>query len=338
MMRVSIICFSLLLLVLAGFGIAENPQLPIQITNDLYWISYQTTDSTNTKVVTFLMQIDSTGKVVRAPEQVSGGLTISQHGANQINLWDCCAAGERAVIDKGTLNVVKTVQTNIEDVSYATQKAHGNFVTYTYSDSYKPSLKFFRVSPTGVPSGATWVMTSENGSECEFLQSICPSGAISSDGRTVLWFVNGFFGSSLSIQPLKRSGKPDGSERFVTEGGSRLYGGAVSNVLPDGRVFVVYVANGGDAALPQLFLQAVDRQTGKKAGDSILLKKRFKPDYYSATLVIDPSAHFIVYRSGKRKAGSLRFQALDATGHPSGKATLLVKLTGSPSGISLLKD
>lgn len=325
MTRVKTLCLSLLFLFVAVFMLAKSTQAAVPNTNDLYWISYGTFNPTDGNAQ-FLMQIDSTGKIVRAPKKVSKdfGPTISEAGPNTINLW---GFNQRTIIDKKTLSVVKTVKTGIAYVNEVTQKAQQNFVTTPYlsNDSRTPTLQFFGVSPTGVPNLAnTWVISSEG--DCS-LNYRCPSGAVSSDGKMIFWPLPRFFETGspgTSIQLLTNSGRSNGAKKFFAAAGSGpVFNGVVSNVLPSGRVFAVY----GQGFPGQLFLQIIDAQTGNSIGDGILLAKGLN----NSSFAIDPLGQFVIYARKK-----VMFQALDATGHPSGAAKPLV--SGSLTGIDILKD
>lgn len=331
-MRVKELCLSLLFFCVTTFAFAKDPQLAAQNNSDLYWLSY----AANAQGA-ILMQIDSTGKIVKAPRLVSEvfGPTISLNGPNRINVW---GNKRRAVMDEKTLSIVNTVKTTIggPDIyggsrgpDFVTKKPGNNFAVIA---EYHQSLKFFGVSRTGVPNGTIWKISSSQKGLCG-LATDCLPGIVSSDGKTVFWSTTStFYVWDLYIQSLLDTGTPDGFQKLFGHEEGRLEDADISNVLPGGQIYAIYVVSG-----TQLILQAVNAQTGQRIGDRVLLgKKRFGS--FSNAIAIDPLGRFVVYGySNEQNVAFTAFLALDATGHPRGPAKVLVRKV-FPRDIHLLKD
>src|SRR5262245_28580979 len=139
----------------------------------------------------------------------------------------------------------------------------------------------------------------------------------------------------LFIQPLSETGRPEGSERLVTNH-ENADSGAISDVLLDGKIYLVYLLRpGNNNHTRELFLQAVDAQTGQRIGDKILLKKaQFGLPYFA----IDPLGRFIIYpHQNAQNVHFLSFLALDETGYPIGASKVIVRKADAYD-IHLLKD
>lgn len=337
-MRVKLLCLSFLFFCVDTFAFAKNAQVAAQNNSDLYWLSYS-----GNKQGTFLMQIDSTGKIVRAPRLVSEvfGPTISLNGPNRINVW---GDNRRAVIDEKTLSIVQTVKTTIggPDIyagsrgpDFVTKKPGHNFAVI--AERYQ-SLKFFGVSRTGVQNRATWTISSSSPQKglCGFLTDCIP-GIVSSDGKTVFWSdwkptTTDAALYSLYIQSLLDTGRPDSLLKLFGHEEGQVVDADISNVLPGGKIFAIYVVSE-----TQLILQAVNAQTGQRIGDRVLLGKR-QFGYFADAIAIDPLGRFVVFgHSNKQNVGFTSFLPLDKRGHPSGPAKVLVR-KDFPRHINLLKD
>lgn len=311
-----IILFSSLVTLIAVSVLAATGSAgAIQSKPDLYWLTY----IQNGKGV-FLMEIDSTGKVIKAPVFMGNfGPAISRNGTDKINLW---TFKKREEIDKKTLAVVKTVNTKIFGPNSVTDKLQKNFAVT--AGSQEPTLRFAGVSPTGTPNGATWKI--DSGLRCDRFG--CASGVVSSDGKMILWVEFSLLSpGGIFIQPLLDTGRPNGSHKIVSN--DSVSNGTLSNVLPDGKIFLILQES------DELVLQIVDAQTGQEIGDKILLRHAnfgFRP------VGIDPLGHFVIYSyKNQQNVHFLSFQALDATGDPSGASKVLLRKVDAYD-IHLLKD
>jgi hypothetical protein len=305
MMRIKRLLSIFLFVCLTSYAYAQSHA--VVTAPELFWVSYN--KNPGPACCSYLMQIDSFGNVVKRPIQISGGPTISSHRAGKINSW---RDGSRDVLDEQTLTVIQTVNTGIDEPILVTQKSNHNFAILEGKQSL--SLNFVPVSANGNRTGKSHVV-SYNGdiSDCHLIDWVwCEPGLVSADGKLVFWSIASLLGNGGTyFQLLDNRGRPQGQQKQVNIGAL-----AVSNILENGSAFVIYIGGEG------LTLQAFNPSTAQKSGIPILLAK--KGDIHS--VAVDPLARFVLYSYKQpHKRGFLIFQALDATGHPSGKPRVLVK-------------
>lgn len=133
------------------------------------------------------------------------------------------------------------------------------------------------------------------------------------------------------LQPLKKDGRPNGKSVISVEGKS-INPMDISNPLPGGKRYLLYTNEGTPGEAP-LLLQVLDAKTLGRIGDPIRIVQMGST--YQG-VVIDPSGRFLLYHKAMLD-DSLVYQALDATGHPSGQPKVISE-GNFQLGLDILKD
>jgi hypothetical protein len=122
----------------------------------------------------------------------------------------------------------------------------------------------------------------------------------------------------LFIRPLNPLGIPIRDASFVDKTvpfASRdinLFSSAdITEILPGGRRFVVYVKSHTYSFGETLLLRKVDSATNIRLGEAIVL---YRTEQIYGNVKIDPRGRFIIFGG----SGDLSYLALDSEGHPSG--------------------
>lgn len=304
-----------------------------------------------------LMKIDALGNVLIPPTVVvrnssqytvrpDAGAALADNGMGGLNLWIPTRRGQltgylyRAVIEKRSLKLLSFRQTGIRTVNrehlQVTQSGPAHFLA-TQTLHVNPERSFYvgyALSPDGRLLGGRWLLTPGQASCYD-----CGMG-VNSGGR-MFYFAERQEGPSrhrVMLQPLDESGHPKGSPYEVAKA-ERLYLQDVSGIIQSRWRYVLYAVD-APSELPgePLFLSVVDTRTHKTVGDRIRVATGAGTIGQNAA--IDPLGRFIVYRPlrfGQHSSVDwLIFQALDATGHPSGEPKVIA--TGVNAGIDILKD
>jgi hypothetical protein len=346
----------LVLIVLFDFNFAETARL------DLYWISYQGVSSADFCCPIHLMQMDEFGNVIRQPKVIipQGKLGEAQisatalalEGSETIGVWVARRNSRiiRALIDKKTLSLISINPTNAKTTNperiQVTQRKMDNFLTISTRALDGEVITAFGLRSNGTLNGTRWELSPVyigNQVQCEFISGC--GGGVSSDGKFAFFVTDPpSFRTNLVLQRLDSRGRTMGNAVIAASQNIPIGGiGSidVTNTLPDGRKFVVYVskrtASSDNDGPDILSLRYVNPKTGAPLGAPILLKT-FTKSQTGQTVAVDPSGRFVVFtvaESGNRQL-LMFFQALDATGHPSGSWKLLTE--NAFSGIDILQD
>ena len=326
---------------------------PFAFATDQYWISFSGLALEHYPgYPKYLMKIDALGNVVVPPRMVLGrilagggplgtGSAISSNGG-LLNLW---VAGlpqgayvqslYSVVIRKDTLKVVSRHKTPVSVVNTdhfgVTNNPSNNFLAVQVLEPPFQNVVVrnvgYALSESGaVLPGVSWFFSSPPTS--------FSSMNVSSAGKVLLFEnpIQGHRARWVMLQPLGANGRPVGSPVTIAKG-QYIDALDISNTLPGNRRFVLYrVLFGvhGGAFHHALFLQVVDAKTLQNIGGRITVAYNVGDPYQQAA--IDPVGQFVLYGE------LLRFQALDATGHPSGLPKSILPDQPAAGGIDILKD
>lgn len=344
--------------------VTMNLDLWVYAGPDNYWVSYE---GFITKYgphppggPKYLIKIDVLGNIVVAPRKVidnsptysspqGASTAISNKSSSQLNMWvpgrlriikglyQSCLF--RAVIDKQTLNVVSFRRTSAVTLDYTqaqvTQKVRDNFLVIAIGEARPEDDRYegLRLSPIGALSGQQWRLTS-NGTQ---VRDGYAESAISSDGMVFLFTETissetGLDVIRLRFQRLGVKGYPIG-EVGVVPLRREISLLDVSNRIADNRRYILYGVRGRFPGDNDLYLQVVNSKTAEKLGSPIRVGNHSNSSPRGA--IIDPSGRFVIYATSV--IGSLVYQALDATGHPSGFPQTVVT-SDVEGGLDVLKD
>src|SRR5262245_36699759 len=319
---------------------------------DFYWITFSG-DSDNDPV--FLMQIDSSGNVIRAPKAVFGAARFgSQTGAtalgkngNKLNLWHW---GGKDILYRGLINTstmasaglkqVPTVITTDDDTLQVTQKGSKNFLIVE-----EPGRQLFAVpvAASGLPSGKPWELAPK-------APRVNDEGSIAPDAGAVITNrnvpdVKRPPADEVYLQLLNAEGKPRGNPQLLATI-QDIEATDVTNALAGGKRFVVYVADKGTAPPDnKLFLQVVNA-SGSKVGAPSLINVPPTRDQDDQNVAIDQDGHFVIFTIGGNNFGCtgkdiLVYQALTPAGKKSGPLKAIAKcgfVRGDIINIDMLKQ
>jgi hypothetical protein len=307
----------------------------------VYWIVFKHNNSLSTQQI-FMMQIDGLGNIIVPPKpvvpvnaigrQIRGALAIAKAGSDKIVLWinkrpQSSKSGfvHKAVVTNpglGFLGIHKTgVQTSNVDWLSVTQKPAANILAVVTRSKEEHFLSAFGLTLQSL-NGSHWLLSPPI---CQdFCERLFGGGTVSSDGRFALVAS----ARRLFLQRLDGAGKPLGDAELLNTmalaHNTPYYTGAdVTGPLAQSRRFVVFgtEAAGNDQDAARLYLQIVTN-LGEKVGDRIVLLGDIHAYANQGSCVaVDPRGRFVLYAVGGTHLGdqALVFQALDATGHPSGQ-------------------
>ena len=309
-----------------------------------YWISYTRPLHAGGRPK-YVLQIDSTGSILQGPVKViqsrslGGSATaIAKNENGNLILWIPGTGSRnpledtpiyRTVINPRTWQIgpikktpIKTSNTS-EPLS-VTHKEQNNFLT-VHSDSEGELFSGKLISNRLTSSWST-----SNSSIELFTETNGRAGGVSSDGGLAFVSLDTDSKDKILAQPLGPQGKPSGPRQTITNNGGNWID--ATRPLAGNRRFLIYhgLLNNGLGG----FLQVLQADSATKIGNRILLFKDLNEGVL--TCVIDPRGAFILYAAGE----SIRFQALDATGHKSGtpKEILNTGGTGFIGGMDIVEE
>lgn len=279
-----------------------------------------------------LMKIDALGNVLIPPTVVvrnGGGYTnpggagaaLFDNGNGTLSLWIPTLAPRagllhhvyRAVIDKRSLRLIFLRETGIQTVNRErlglAQRGPAHFLADEGQILKDERVLYVahQLSATGALDGQHWLLTAP-APPC----GGCGMG-LAAAGRT-FFFTSGRQEpeqETAMLQPLDDTGHPKNSPYPVARA-RHLYLQDVSDQLSASRRYVLYSVLAQRVGQP-LFLQVVDTTARMPVGDPIGVGRI--SDGVGQAAVIDRLGRFVVFCS---PYDFLVFQALDATGHPSG--------------------
>jgi hypothetical protein len=317
----------------------------------LYWICYSDFYKSHSK---FLMQIDSSGKIVKSPklltlpfefDSVASALAMSHSGDGNILVWFAGKGGNifRVFISKQNLNVIEMnkidLHTGLIQSFATTQKPEENFLALKTTGK---GLTAFQMYSSGFPVlfKRPWPISPSAIGDNH--QGFAPQQVgVSSDGRVSFWVKTHPEEPKLFVQPLDQNGRIGDTATFITsvfEAGVGAFGGIdISNPLPGKRRFLVYAyapEERGGSIFDHIYLQVIDSDSGAKIGPRITL---YNPQggYLNSTsqnVAIDPLGKFIVFEDN-----NLFFLKLDSHGKKNGLLKNLV-MDQTISGIDILLE
>jgi hypothetical protein len=315
---------------------------------DTYWISYTGFNDVDRPDPNqpaspggpkYMMKIDVLGNVLIPPTKIDtkstgyrspsfGGTALSRvRQGTRLAMWfphyHELANGNhvvwKAIIDKSTLRIASLEKTEVRagniTVISAKQRAKRNFVTVEYYTG-PPDFRHLMLAYSARNPANSWLLQ-----ECLF--GLCTFG-VSADGK-VFYYSQRNSGQTridLIFQRLDRRGRPTGNPEVVASG-SDPFVIDVTSVIGNKRYFVY--GNNNSSVL----LQVIDAKTGKKVGDKI----RIANNTTIQAGAIDPLGRFVIYYSAKGDINPIYYQALDATGHPSGSRKQIA--TGFGGGLDI---
>ncbi len=357
-----------ILLFLLFLFLACPLSLRAETTSPKYWISFSNDEGV------WVMKIDSAGKIILPARIVIdkkslgfrafNTLALSKNGTTRLTIWGVDYDQrqiERLIIDDDTLRLVSIRKSRVHTENRfhgsVTQTAKNNFFLVQKSQDTSSLLYGYAVSSTGRFMGDRWLLSEEpvglNGCEEPYCH-----GSVSSDGRVLVLIHRGLPDTPLSqlfFQRLTRSGKPAGTPVLLQElqnccGG--LINPDLTNRLPDGKRFVVYVSAPQDfsSLIPNsVFLQPINSTTGTLIGSRKTLIPESDDLFLDVAiqgLAIDPKGQFVLISARAANLRGLLFLALDESGNrlghlannaqPKGKAAWL--FLGIAQGIDILKQ
>jgi hypothetical protein len=266
----------LLLLLIAAPLIADEYWLSLGADNDV--------DHPN-----YLMKIDETGKVLVPPTVVvprsmvadfdSGELptALGQGSKGRLILWignDDRQVVYRALIDKKTLKLLSL-----------TKVLTGYDFNFLQSNQAASPFLFYE-KKSGITSGA---YTEGNG---KVIGALNPNprtngnvdkGSVSADGTMVVVDDD----NNIYMNPLNPQTGRAGDPRTVVFSDTNDVD--ITNILPNGRRFVVYYESSDSV----YYLQVINGLTGQRVGSPILLSSR-EPSEEDQEIAIDPLGRFVV--------------------------------------------
>jgi hypothetical protein len=323
-------------------------------TKDLYWIAFIHNNSLSTQQI-FMMQTDGVGNIIVSPKpvvpvnaigrQIGGALAIAKAGSDKIVLWinkgpKPYGPGfvRKAVVTNPDLRFLGIHKTGAQtsDVGWlsVTQKPAVNLLAVVTRSKEEHFLSAFGLTLQSL-NGSHWLLSPPI---CQdFCEGLFGGGTVSSDGRFALVAS----GRKLFLQRLDGAGKPLGDAELLNTMALARFtpyyiGADVTGLLAQGVRFVVFGTHDQDAA--RLYLQVVTN-LGKKVGDRIVLLGDRRADAsHGSSVAVDPRGRFVLYAVDGTHLGDnvLVFQALDATGHPSGQPRAIAYDVSS--GIDILKE
>ena len=319
---------------------------------NFYWITFSG-DSDNDPI--FLMQIDSSGNVIRAPKAVfpaarfgsqTGASALGKNG-NKLNLWHW---GARNILYRGLINtstmtaaglkIIPFVTTSDDDTLQATQKGSKNFLIV---ETFGRQLEAFPVAASGLPNGKIWEL-SPKAPRVNDEGSIAPDAGVVITNRNVP-DVKRPPADEIYLQLLDANGKPRGTPKLLATI-QDIEASDVTNALADGKRFVVYVADKGTVPPDnKLFLQVVG-PSGSKIGAPALINVPPTRDQDDQNVAIDQDGRFVIFTIGGNNFGCtgkdiLVYQALTPTGKKSGPLKVIAKcgfVRGDIINIDMLKQ
>jgi len=355
-----ILCLVLTFLPLISAFSADQTMFTESQKTDLYWVSYQGSNKTGGCCPILLMQIDQFGNIVRPSKVVipqgkigipnRSGTAIMGLDQQNLEIWAAHRQTDilRAKINKETLITISVKKTLVKTSNgsriQVTQRKEKNFLTISTATIDGDVLSAFGLQD-GLFDGTRWHLSPEflgDQGQC-FSLSGC-GGGVSSDGQTAFYVLDPTGPKTdLAVQPLGPRGRIHGDAAIVgtTKGGHGIRAADVTNILVEGKKFVVYVAArylGPHNDLPdKLFLQIIDAKTGHPLGDRIDLRT-IAGAAVGQSVAIDPLGRFVVFThfNPTTLSNEMSYQALDGTGHASGPLKLLD--ANGFSGIDILKD
>jgi hypothetical protein len=300
-----------------------------------YWISWSH-HGTNDD---YLMAINQFGDIVVQPKLIFNthchSTSIASISGSKLVYFANDDDVFRGVVDKNTFAVSgpSVVLHSSDDSSLQiTQGASTFFLSAETTDEV---LRGFKLNSKGKPSGSTFRLSprTDGGNDV---------GGVSADGRMAFSVDEDGPQDKIYLQPLKVSGLPEGDPALAASADD-INDVDVSNVLPGGNRFLLY----RDNTAKRLILRVVDATTGANKGGTIDLGAT-DPDHEDQMVAIDPLGGFVLFSDDVQPCdvSGLFFQALDATGHGSGKRKEIIgcgfiNSTGNihgQRGFDVLKD
>lgn len=339
---------------------------------DRYWISYQgKAVGFQPAGSIYLLQINALGQITTGPIRVVSGFmfhhgtastAIELNGRNNLTIW--IASEElpslhgfiyRGLIrkrDHVLLHFTKTpLQTTNARFIQVTQRATENFLMFRgITPIGQDNLVGYRILPNGLLTGRFFAASPNVLGTDNCRVSGC-GGSISADGLAVLQ-LNSLIPNFKDViyERLKFHGRHTEVRTLV----ARVHGvyssissADVTNPLSGSTRFVAFLSTLAElhsSDPSKLFLQPVESLTGRAIGDKVLLSTFFFGG--GQEIAIDPLGRFVVYILAlpldhpsppfSPDLYGLVYQAVDATGHPSGRPKLLTRR--AYSGIDMVKD
>lgn len=254
---------------------------------DQYWLSLGADNEGNHP--NYLMKIDETGKVLVPPTVVVPRSSVADPGDGEL----CTALGQgskgrlimwigndsrgvvyRALIDKSSLKLLSL-----------TKVFTGNDFNFLQSNQAASPFLFYE-KKDGVTSGAS---TDGNG---KVIGTVSPNprtngnvdkGTVSADGTMVLVDDD----NNVYLNPYNPQSKMAGDPRTVVF--EDVNDVDVTNVLPNGRRFVVYYSEPDTL----YYLQVIDGATGQRVKSPIPLTD-LPPSEEDQEIAVDPLGRFVV--------------------------------------------
>ena len=295
-----------------------------------------------------LMLIDSIGNVLIPSQKVVPqsvvrtnfhAPTALRRSGGRLTMWTVNRNETiiRVKIDKKSLKVISVQNIGIVVGNsmrlQVSQRDIDNFLVTDLASQLGVTPTGFHLNDKGAFTGE---MTSLFRSEFDCFDGFDCGPSVSSDGKMAILGYKENKIATLLLQPLTSSGSPKRGSVVVLSGGKGLRAASLDITNPmSGSRFLVYV-EAKFGAHQTLYLQVVSANTGTLIGSRIQIANGLATAGQS--VAIDPLGRFVLYTvSNFPLIGTqLMFQALDATGHPSGNPKQIASKVDS--GVDILKE
>ena len=348
MLGIKIFVFVISLLLMVVLPLKAQEHTPVtgsaaQIQNvDSYWITFSGDCGCDDF---YIMKIDQLGNILVPPKAVlaiadvgANTAALSKNGTSKLNLYYWNKAGKlsRVILDNTALNVLSKKNTKIAtkdgEFLQVTQKDKGNYIL---GERLTGPLALYQISSTHVPKNPGWDIDA-NITMTDDEASMSADGLVVATNRSDL---DANTPDQLFVQLLDDKGVPQGSAKLIAKY-TDIEATDVTNELPNGIRFVVYVVDSGTTPDDKLFLQKID-STGNKKGNKILINTPPNREENKQTVAIDPLGRFVVFTIQGDKFGCygqdiLMYQALADTGKKSGPLKVLAGCNYSSDDIQSL--
>jgi hypothetical protein len=292
---------------------------------DTYWVSFNGDDGHGI----YMMQINETGKILRAPlevvteaaiENCDCSTAIGNHG-EYLYLWITNEEShlfgvhvEKETVKAESKPKIFPTLINTDDVLACTQNANLPFIALLTKGNVYRALG---VKSSGFVDGTSWRLSprTEGGAY---------NSTISADGEMSVVVNTESSLHKIYAQALRASNSRPIGDPVVVGNGKAIGSVDVTNILGNGLRLVVY----GDTHQHKIFGQFVHPVSAQKVGSPKLIANLWDPEEASQnSLAVDPLGRFLLFTHYPAKCNHndlIYFVPLTATGTAAGTIKELV--------------
>ena len=306
------------------------------------------------------MQIDALGnivlpptKIIETPKTHPGYVTaLSLNGKKALNLWFISARFpfkiSRIVVDKQTLRMKRFVETSLRcpdafNSLTVTHRIDDNLISFPTETSDGIRVAVYPLNEFGHVQRPGWFLS----------PLLLPPACVNNCHGGVLSRRLGYWVTTnptksreadLYVQPLGPRGRPAGDpillDRVLNHqsfGIATFHSADTTNILSGDRRLVAFIKTRVESEKgDELIVQSIDAKSANKIGKPIVLNRQ---EEFPGIAKIDPLGRFVLFftTGDLDTPGGLTYQALDATGHPSGSPKILATNT-SEDAMDLLPE